>query len=127
MYLVFSRMFLFLYFCKCYFKIINILLELRALIFQFSLLRSQLRIHLLLILNPLCQFFDFGFQLNLGFNQQVTTFLSICQSVLLLVWHKEEDTNDCLAFFLPHLSLSLELVREPDTKQQTRVRKISYS
>lgn len=94
-------MFLFLNFCKSYFKIINIFLELRALIFQFSLLGSQLRIHLFLILNPLCQLFDFGLQLNLGFNQQVASFLSICQSVLLLV-RKEEDK-----WSLPQLSPTL--------------------
>lgn len=89
-YLIFSSMLLFLYFCKCYFKIINIFLELRAFIFQFSLFGCQFRIHLFLILNSLCQLFDFGFQLNLGFNQQVASLLSICQSVLLLGWQKEE-------------------------------------
>ena len=77
-------MFLLLHFGQGKLKVINVLLELRAFIFQFPLLGSQLSIDFLLILKPLSYLFDFGLQLDLTLDKSFTPLFSIIQILSFL-------------------------------------------
>lgn len=72
-------MLLLLHFGQGELQVINVLLQLRALILQLPLLGSQLSIHLLLVLQPLGRLFEFGLQLDLALDEPLTPFLSIVQ------------------------------------------------
>lgn len=65
-------------------QIVYILLQLSTLILQLALLSEHIRAHLFLVLQPFQEFLDFGLQLDLSLDEQVTAFLSVCQVVLLL-------------------------------------------
>ena len=77
-------MFLLLHFDQGKLQIINVLLKLRAFIFKFPLLGSQLSIYLLLILQSLSCLFKFGLQLNLTLDESFTPFFSIIQILSFL-------------------------------------------
>ena len=77
-------MFLLLHFSQGEFQIINVLLQLRALILQFPLLGRQLSIDFLLILQSLSCLFEFGLKLDLALDEPLTPFLSISQILRFL-------------------------------------------
>ena len=83
--LVFCGMFLLLHFGQCELQVINVFLQLRALILQFPLLGSQLSIHLLLILQPLGRLFEFGLQLDFALNESLASLLSIRETLSFLM------------------------------------------
>ena len=83
--LVFSGVFLLLHFGQGQLQVIDILLELRAFIFQLPLLGGQLSVHFLLVLQSLGGLFDLCLQLDLTFNKTLTSLLSIIQSLITLV------------------------------------------
>ena len=85
MYLVFSGVFLLLHFSQGELQVIDVLLELRAFIFQLPLLGSQLSIHFLLILQSLSSLFELGLQLDLTFNKTLASLLCIVQCLITLV------------------------------------------
>ena len=70
-------MFLLLHFSQGKLQVINVLLELRALVLQFPLLGSELSIDFLLILQSLSCLFEFSFKLNFALDQTLTSLLSI--------------------------------------------------
>merc|ERR1719357_2036750 len=104
--LVLGGMFLLLHFGQGKLKIINVLLQLRALIFQLPLLGCQLSIHLLLILQPLGSLFEFGLQLDLSLDETLASLLSIIQTfcfrcscksqVILLCCNSHQFLLQCL-------------------------------
>ena len=73
-------MLLLLHFGQGKLQIVDVLLQLRALILQLPLLGCQLSIHLLFILQPLSCLFEFGLQLDLALDQTLTSLLSIIQT-----------------------------------------------
>jgi hypothetical protein len=79
-------------------QVINVLLQLRALIFQLPLLGSQLSIDLLLILQPLGRLFEFGLQLDLALDEPLTPFLSIVQTLSFLVSEQEKKIISLTSF-----------------------------
>jgi hypothetical protein len=79
-------------------QVINVLLQLRALILQLPLLGSQLSIDLLLILQPLGRLFEFGLQLDLALDEPLTPFLSIVQTLSFLVSEQEKKIISLTSF-----------------------------
>ena len=77
-------MFLLLHFGQGQLQIINVLLELRALILQFPLLGSQLSIDFLFILQSLGCLLEFSLKLDLTLDQTLTPLLSIIESLRAL-------------------------------------------
>lgn len=82
-------MLLLLHFGQGELQVINVLLQLRALILQLPLLGSQLSIDLLLILQPLGRLFELGLLLDLALDEPLAPFLSIVQTLSFLVSEQE--------------------------------------
>lgn len=78
-------MFLLLHFGQGDLQVVDVLLELGALVLQLALLGEHVGVHLLLVLQPLHQFLHFGLQLDLGLDEQVAAVLCVGQIVLLLL------------------------------------------
>ena len=85
LYLVFSGVFLLLHFGQGQLQVIDVLLELRAFIFQLPLLGGQLSVHFLLVLQSLCRLLDLCLQLDLTFNKTLASLLCIVQCLITLV------------------------------------------
>ena len=79
MYLILRGVLLLLNLGQSQLKVIYVFLQFRTFVLQFPLLGRQLSIHLFLILSSLCHFLDLSLQLELGFNQLITSFLCIQQ------------------------------------------------
>lgn len=75
--LVLSGMFLLFHFGQGQLQVVNVFLQLRALILQLPLLCSQLSIDFLLILQSLSRLFGFGLKLDFCFNEPLTPLLCI--------------------------------------------------
>ncbi len=82
--LILSGMFLLFHFGQCELQVIDVFLQLRALVLQLPLLCSQLCIYFLLILQSLRRLFDFGFKLDFCLNEPLTPFLCITEGFCLL-------------------------------------------
>ena len=72
-------MFLFFHFGEGELQVIDVFLQLRTLVLQLPLLRCQLSIDFLLILQPLGRLFEFGLELDLCFDEPLTPFLCIAE------------------------------------------------
>ena len=77
-------MFLLFHFGQGELQVINVFLQLRALVLQFPFLGSHLSIELLLILQPFSCLFEFGFKLDLTLNESLTPFLGIIEALTFL-------------------------------------------
>lgn len=82
--LVFNSMFFLLHFGQGELQVIYVFLQLGALVFQLPLLGSELSIHILFFFQSFGEFFGFGLQQNLVFNQPLASFLCICQTLAFL-------------------------------------------
>lgn len=77
-------MFLFLHFGQGQLQVVDVFFQLGAFILQLPLLRRQLSIDFLLILQSLTCLFEFGFKLDFVFNEPLTPFLGVRQVVSFL-------------------------------------------
>lgn len=86
--LVLGGVFLLFHFSQSGLQVVDVSLQLGALVLQLALLGENIRADLLLVLQPLRDLLQFGVQLDLSFDEQLTAFLGICKIVLLL---KKQD------------------------------------
>ena len=96
--LVFGGMLLLLHFGQGQLQVVDVLLELRAFVFQLPLLGRQLSVDLLLVLQSLGRLFEFGLQLDLAFDETLTSLLSIVQRLVSLVVNDGEKRRNVSAF-----------------------------
>lgn len=82
--LVLNGMLLLLHLGQGDLQVINVLLELRTLIFQLALLGEDAGTDLLLVLQALHQLLHFALQSQLGFDQEVAAVFRVCKVVLFL-------------------------------------------
>ena len=88
--LVFGGMLLLLHFGQGQLQVVDVLLELRAFVFQLPLLGGQLRVDLLLVLQSFGCLFELGLQLDLAFDETLASLLCIVQSLVSLVVKRNE-------------------------------------
>lgn len=77
-------MFFLLHFGQGELQVIYVFLQLGALVFQLPLLGSELSIQVLLFFQSFAEFFGFGLQQNLVFDQSLASFLCVCQTLTFL-------------------------------------------
>ena len=84
MYLVLYGVLLLLHLGQSELQVIDVLLQLGALVLQLPLLGGQLSAHLLLVLQPLGQLLQLGLHLDLALDQALAALLRVQQVVPLL-------------------------------------------
>ena len=105
--LVLSGVLFFFHFGQGQLQVIDVLLELRAFVFQLPLLGGQLSVDLLLVLQPLGRLFELGLQLDLTFNKTLASLLGIVQSLVSLVVNETMSEGNMSAIEICFAAASL--------------------